>query len=157
IIPSTATSQGTGLGLTISQHLATALGGHLMLCSDVGLGSTFHLTLPVVVAGPASAQTASQTRAWLPDPTLGDATVATAALPALSLEAEAIQHLTPLWLQQLHSAAILCDDTTVAALLAELPPQAASIQAHLNQYNQALRLDAIAAFVQDLWQQSPPP
>ena len=39
--------RGTGLGLTISQRLARALGGHLTVSSRLGAGSTFTLNLPL--------------------------------------------------------------------------------------------------------------
>jgi PAS domain S-box-containing protein len=39
---------GTGLGLTISRRLAQALGGQLWAESEVGVGSRFHLTLPLL-------------------------------------------------------------------------------------------------------------
>jgi PAS domain S-box-containing protein len=38
---------GTGLGLAICRRLANALGGRIVLRSDIGLGSTFTLTIPV--------------------------------------------------------------------------------------------------------------
>jgi signal transduction histidine kinase len=38
---------GSGVGLTISSHLATAMGGRLEVTSDLGKGSSFTLTLPV--------------------------------------------------------------------------------------------------------------
>jgi signal transduction histidine kinase len=43
----TRTQEGAGLGLAISRDLAEAMGGDLVATSEVGVGSTFTLTLPL--------------------------------------------------------------------------------------------------------------
>ncbi|OGX91865.1 hypothetical protein BEN49_18145 [Hymenobacter coccineus] len=43
---------GTGLGLTISSQLVQRLGGHLVMCSEEGHGSTFGFTLTFAKAAP---------------------------------------------------------------------------------------------------------
>lgn len=42
----TRSHDGSGLGLTISDHLSRAMGGNIYLCTEVGQGSTFFLQLP---------------------------------------------------------------------------------------------------------------
>lgn len=44
----TTKPQGTGLGLAISAHIVTQHGGHLIVDSAIGAGSTFTIQLPVV-------------------------------------------------------------------------------------------------------------
>jgi CheY-like chemotaxis protein len=48
--------KGTGLGLALSRKLAELLGGGITVESEVGRGSTFHLTLPLFYGGLAPAE-----------------------------------------------------------------------------------------------------
>ena len=50
-----ASHQGVGLGLAISRDLARAMGGDIAVVSEVGVGSTFSLTLPRADDGTATA------------------------------------------------------------------------------------------------------
>ncbi|MEM7349771.1 MAG: HAMP domain-containing sensor histidine kinase [Acidobacteriota bacterium] len=45
-------SPGTGLGLSLVKRIASALGGRVRVDSQIGLGSTFHLYLPLAPASP---------------------------------------------------------------------------------------------------------
>jgi len=46
--------RGTGLGLSLSRKLAQLLGGSVSLHSEAGKGSTFSVTIPVRLEGPAT-------------------------------------------------------------------------------------------------------
>jgi PAS domain S-box-containing protein len=84
-----AAAGGTGLGLTISQHLVRRMGGQLLVESVPGSGSRFHFTLPLIPGAPASANEASMT-----------------LLTGPSLDAR----LTP----DQHVTALVVDDSTVS-------------------------------------------
>ena len=59
--------KGTGLGLATVYGIAEQAGGHIMLESEVGEGTTFHLYLPTVeggVSGEAHSAAPSPARGW---------------------------------------------------------------------------------------------
>jgi len=55
---------GTGLGLAVAKRIAQALGGRLSVVSELDVGSTFTLHLPVTLRSEA------ETTRFVPDPTL---------------------------------------------------------------------------------------
>jgi signal transduction histidine kinase/CheY-like chemotaxis protein len=61
-------AKGTGLGLPLSRHLAELLGGGVSVRSEIGVGSTFTLSVPRVYPGAADGRNTGAERAQKPAP-----------------------------------------------------------------------------------------
>ena len=90
-----AAAGGTGLGLTISQHLLRRMGGELQVESTLGEGSRFFFTLPLVPADDEASR--RRRRTW--------------ASPPLDARLAPGQHVT----------ALVVDDSTVSRRILAQP------------------------------------
>ena len=83
---------GTGLGLAICREVAARLGGEVTVRSELGVGSTFSLRLPLAVLGGTRAATPSQ-----------GATVQAAARPAVQSSAATVADVRPVPAARAHA------------------------------------------------------
>jgi len=89
---------GTGLGLTISQHLANAMKGEVQVESELGLGSTFSLNIPLkpgtveVVAKPTSQERNYHANVLLAEDNKVNAKIASKILEKLGIKSTLVEN-----------------------------------------------------------------
>lgn len=89
---------GTGLGLTISQHLANAMQGKIEVESELGIGSTFSLNLPLkpgtaeTKVKPSGLDRNYQAKVLLAEDNAVNAKIASKILDKLGIEVTAVEN-----------------------------------------------------------------
>lgn len=133
-------SNGTGLGLTLSQKFVEMMGGTLRVKSQVGLGSTFQFQIPILLDAEAPRQASVQSISAPAD----------TAQSSLDFPVAALQAMPPEWIEQLYNAAVRCDSVMAECLLDDIPSQETHLAAALNSLLHSFRFDHIAQILESV-------
>lgn len=107
--------EGAGLGLAISQHFVSLMGGKINLISSLEEGSKFSFGIKVDLASPLTEEINCY-----PNQAISLASVQPQAPQFLNRQA--LSCMTPQWIAQLYQAAIAVDADIIKQLVAEIPP-----------------------------------
>ncbi|WP_016950381.1 PAS domain S-box protein [Anabaena sp. PCC 7108] len=109
--------EGTGLGLSISHKFVNLMNGNLSVSSNINQGSTFYFDIPVQLgtAEGISPNLYPEENYQLPiDSNIQDQ-------PSKTLMSESLSLMPSTWLNELHQAALCCDEEEVLNLINQIP------------------------------------
>ncbi|MEB3212440.1 MAG: ATP-binding protein [Leptolyngbyaceae bacterium] len=155
-------SEGAGLGLTLSQTISQFIGATLSVTSEVGKGSCFSIDIPVLVEGKAditdenapSTMHFVQSSPYLVSPT---------QLPDLSspkitsrLFPEDLRSFSSEWLERLYDASVRCDDSGAQHLVNEIEDDEEAIAPKIRQLIDLFQFEELVQLIDQAKQIDPP-
>ena len=136
-----ALQQGSGLGLPISQQYAKLMGGDISVSSQVGVGSCFEVTIPILSADDETGSKAQEDHAYAAHRQENEDSAISQLTPA-QLSA-ALGQMPSEWLAALAEAASQLKGKAVRQLITQIPPEEEAIATSLSELAESYQFEEI--------------